>query len=73
VPRFTQNLQLAWDQYIVTSAIIHLGRHTHSGHYRALLRVNDQWMYTDDSVPATVINMSRMLESNVYLLWLKRC
>ncbi|OLP94306.1 LINE-1 retrotransposable element ORF2 protein [Symbiodinium microadriaticum] len=57
----------------VTSVVVHIGRHTISGHYRALLRVEDQWMYTDDSVYATATAMSRDLESNVYVLWLKRC
>ena len=73
MPRFIQHVRVAWDPYQVTSVVVHIGRHTNSGHYRALLRVEDQWMYTDDSVYATATAMSRDLESNVYVLWLKRC
>ncbi|CAE7557893.1 unnamed protein product [Symbiodinium sp. CCMP2592] len=72
-PRFENHLSVTWDRFEVVSAVIHYGRNTQQGHYRALLKVRDQWLQTDDSAYASSIEMCAQLESNVYLLWLKRC
>ena len=73
IPIFMQHLQVTWCKYETVSAVIHLGRTTQSGHYRALLQAGAQWMFTDDSRVAVPIEMHAALESNVYILWLKRC
>ena len=73
MPRFLEHIRVTWDSFAVIAAIIHLGRTTQSGHYRALLKVGAQWMYTDDSCYSCPVELSREHESNVYLLWLKRC
>ena len=72
-PRFEAHIRITWDRYEVSAAVIHLGRSTQSGHYRALLKVGAQWMYTDDSRYAQPIELDDTIASNVYLLWLKRC
>ncbi|CAE7939193.1 Pol, partial [Symbiodinium necroappetens] len=40
---------LRLDQTTKLTTPVRFDRQTHSGHYRALLKVNDHWMYTDDS------------------------
>ena len=73
VPRFIEHVRLTWDQYVATAAVIHIGRTTQSGHCRALLKVGAQWMYTDDSSYAQPVAVEAEHESNVYVIWLKRC
>ena len=73
MPRFLEHIRVTWDSFEVISAVIHLGRTTQSGHYRALLKVGAQWMYTDDSCYSCPVELNQEHESNVYLLWLKRC
>ena len=72
-PRFIEHVRLAWDQYIAIAAVIHIGRTTQGGHYRALLKVGAQWMYTDDSSYVQPVTVNAEHESNVYVIWLKRC
>ena len=72
-PRFTMHLQTTWDKFQVVAAIVHLGRTTQSGHYRSLLKVGAQWMYTDDSCFATSTDITAEHEANVYVLWLQSC
>ena len=69
------DVEISTIPYEILGAIVHYGDTLQRGHYRALLRSNAHWIITDDdclSRPATESDISH-LQSNWYLLWLKRC
>ena len=70
LPVFGNGRDLRQARYRVESALVHLGNEPECGHYRALLRGDGQWFYTDDGVPSTSIHLQREHACNVYLLWL---
>ncbi|CAE7619848.1 unnamed protein product, partial [Symbiodinium sp. KB8] len=52
VPFFGHGLEVQWRCYLVKAVIEHHGESVQAGHYRAVLRVNQRWMLTDDGVAA---------------------
>ena len=44
---YGQGLELHWAQYRIQALICHLGS-SHSGHFRAVLRHDDQWLLCQD-------------------------
>ena len=46
------DLAVSWVEFEVLSVLVHLGRSPFSGHYRALLRSGDRWVYCNDHVQA---------------------
>ena len=75
VPVFTDGLRVQWYRYQVCSVVLHFGRYTTCGHYRALLhhRVGHSWLITDDHKAAAPATLMPGHERNVYILWLTRC
>ena len=72
VPCFTDGMNITWYRYQVVSVIMHFGRYTTSGHYRALLRVGNSWHLADDGRDAHEVQLVPGYERNAYVLWLIR-
>ena len=70
LPVFGHGRNLRQARYRVESAVVHLGNEPERGHYRALLRHDGQWYYSDDGVPSVETQLQREHACNVYLLWL---
>ena len=70
LPVFGEGRSLRQARYQVAAALIHLGATPESGHYRALLRCDGSWQYTDDNVPSTSTSLTGEHACNAYLLWL---
>eukprot|EP00439_Symbiodinium_sp_Y106_P045279 s4327_g5.t1 len=43
VPIFREGIECMWCDYTVAAGSVHYGDSPHSGHYRSVLRVQDQW------------------------------
>ncbi|CAE7483485.1 unnamed protein product, partial [Symbiodinium microadriaticum] len=48
VPVFTTGIDCEWRPYFVVAGLLHFGDSPNSGHYRAVLREQDDWWLTDD-------------------------
>ena len=72
VPFFGHGLEVQWRCYLVKAVIEHHGESVQAGHYRAVLRVNQRWMLTDDGVAAIGVEWDATRASCCYLLWLER-
>ena len=72
MPVFGDQLDVTWVGYKVVSAVLHFGASTTAGHYRALLKHEAQWYFTQDSVAAVPQTILRQHRKNVYALWLSR-
>ena len=70
VPTFITGLELQQRLYMVQSAIVHQGHSPTSGHYRSLLRVDQEWGFSDDGVPAQTVRLTEHHQRNVYVLLL---
>ena len=73
LPVFTGEdcLQVTWEAYSITTAIVHLGEHTCAGHYRTafFLRGSDTVWYSDDNQPAEVLpQITTEISENCYIL-----
>eukprot|EP00439_Symbiodinium_sp_Y106_P068814 s52_g11.t1 len=67
VPVFSVGIDCEWETYFVIAGIVHYGETPLSGHYRAILRVQDDWWLTDDDVVAAAdrqpLTMAEQLEA----------
>ena len=72
VPVFSQGMRCLHTFYRPVAAVIHLGPECKSGHYRSLLRLGDDWFYSDDNRPAERCMIEREHRGNVCYLWLVR-
>ena len=72
VPVFSVGIDCEWETYFVIAGIVHYGETPLSGHYRAILRVQDDWWLTDDDVVAVPCEFDATLQRGVYTVWLKR-
>ena len=70
IPVFQDDSSVQWSDYTVSSLILHLGRSTNVGHYRALLRAGSSWFLTDDSRVAERINLHDGHFRNSYVIML---
>ena len=70
VPTFLDDSSVQWQLYTISGAIIHLGRSTQMGHYRALLRVGDSWLLTQDSRKAERMHDGH--RRNIYVIFLRK-
>ena len=73
IPIFDEVSRIEWREYSLVSAIIHLGRSTRVGHYRAILRVGSLWFLTDDHKQAEPLTVHEGHLRNIYVLMLCRC
>ncbi|CAE7253479.1 unnamed protein product, partial [Symbiodinium necroappetens] len=53
VPVFTTGIDCEWVPYIVVAGLLHFGDSPNSGHYRAVLREQEDWWITDDGAAMT--------------------
>ena len=72
VPVFTTGIDCEWRPYFVVAGLLHFGDSPNSGHYRAVLREQDDWWLTDDGVPAVPCAVDSSLRRAIYTVWLKR-
>ena len=72
LPVFENGVQCKWEPYHVVAGLIHYGDSPHSGHYRAILRVQTSWWITDDGTPAVPCEPDDSLRRGLYVVWLKR-
>ena len=70
LPVFGHGCVLRQARYRVEAALVHLGDEPSSGHYRAILRHQGRWYYTDDGICSCEIEFEEVHACNVYLLWL---
>ena len=70
VPTFLDDSSVQWQLYTISGAIIHLGRSTQMGHYRALLWVGDSWLLTQDSRKAERMHDGH--RRNIYVIFLRK-
>ena len=73
LPVFAEGLQVSWHRYKVMSAVVDIGEHMTSGHYRAILRAGASWQYSDDAVQTTTTALTLEHITNSYVLWLQLC
>ena len=72
MPVFANGVQRNWEPYHAVAGLIHIGESPHSGHYRSVLRVQQEWWITDDGVPAVQCADEAELKRGLYTVWLKR-
>ena len=72
VPVFTDGIDCAWKSFQIVAGTIHYGDSPHSGHYRSVLRVQDDWWETEDSVSAMPSTVTEGMRRGLYTVWLKR-
>ena len=69
LPVFDEASNIVWKEYSVHGALLHLGRFTTSGHYRALLKVGASWFLTDDHKQAAHVQLHDGHLKNVYVVF----
>ena len=67
LPVFDELSHVQWLRYRLISAVIHLGRSTRAGHYRAMLKVGSSWVLTDDHKEADSLTLHDGHLRNVYV------
>ena len=72
LPVFTETSSVIWHRYWAVGAVLHLGRTTSAGHYRAILKVGAQWFLADDAKAAVPVALHTGHHRNVYLIVLTR-
>ena len=70
LPVFGHGCVLRQARYRVEAALVHLGDEPSSGHYRAILRHQGKWYYTDEGTCSCETELQGVHACNVYLLWL---
>ena len=70
IPVFSEGLSVQWELFRLVAVVEHIGSTLDSGHYRAVLRSDDQWWHTDDFSAAVPARWSRSFEQRSYLLLL---
>ena len=71
LPCFNEGLRCVWVIYRPVAAIVHLGSRASEGHYRAVLRSGEPWVFTDDN-SAVPCDIGELHNRNVYMLWVAR-
>ena len=57
--------------YVVTGFLFHLGATPNTGHYRSVVRYNDQWLaYEDDAVPERYTDLPAEIRASIVLFML---
>ena len=72
IPVFSEGIDCVWETHIAVAGIVHYGDSPLSGHYRAVLRTQDDWWLTDDDTPAVKSDQREELCRGLYTVWLKR-
>ena len=72
MPVFNDNAGVDWWDYSISSIVLHLGRSTHTGHYRALLRVQQAWLLTEDAQIAKPVTLHNGHLRNAYVFVMRR-
>ena len=64
---------MTWHSFRLRAGVVHLGEEPTSGHYRSLIRAEEQWYLADDSRPPTACQINDpLITGNCYLLLLER-
>ena len=57
--------------FVIAGFVFHLGATPTSGHYRAVVRYNDQWLaYEDNAIPERFTELPELIRANIVMFML---